>query len=50
MTIRIEISIDIPDVHLLETSVDAQGNTHIWVASTKVGTLCRQCGGLSQTP
>ena len=50
MTIRFEISLDLPDVQLLETAVDRQGNTLIRVVSTKVGTSCRHCGCAIQKP
>jgi len=41
---QITIPLDIPDVRVLQTSVNERGEIIITIESTKVGTTCRKCG------
>jgi transposase len=41
---EITIPLDIPDVRVLETSLNARGEIIITIESTKAGTACRKCG------
>jgi transposase len=41
---QITIPFDIPDVRVLQTSVNERGEIIITIESTKVGTTCRKCG------
>jgi len=41
---QITIPLDIPDVRVLQTSVNERGEIMITIESTKVGTTCRKCG------
>ncbi|HSN23041.1 MAG TPA: ISL3 family transposase, partial [Methylomicrobium sp.] len=41
---QITIPLDIPDVRVLQTSVNERGEIIITIESTKVGTTCRRCG------
>jgi transposase len=41
---EITIPLDIPDVRVLQTSLNARGEIIITIESTKVGTQCRKCG------
>jgi transposase len=41
---EITIPLDIPDVRVLETSLNARGEIIITIESTKAGTQCRKCG------
>lgn len=41
---QITIPLDIPDVRVLQTSVNARGEIIITIESTKAGTQCRKCG------
>jgi transposase len=41
---QITIPLDIPDVRVLQTSVNERGEIIITIESTKVGTACRKCG------
>ena len=41
---EITIPLDIPDVRVLQTSLNEQGEIIITIESTKVGTQCRKCG------
>jgi transposase len=43
-TAHIEIKLDIPDVRILQTEADPQGNIFITVESTIEGTVCHKCG------
>jgi len=41
---QITIPLDIPDVRVLQTSLNERGEIIIIIESTKVGTQCRKCG------
>lgn len=41
---QITIPLDIPDVRVLQTSLNERGEIIITIESTKVGTQCRKCG------
>jgi transposase len=41
---QITVPLDIPDVRVLQTSVNERGEIIITIESTKVGTTCRKCG------
>jgi len=41
---EITIPLDIPDVRVLETSLNVRGEIIITIESTKAGTQCRKCG------
>lgn len=41
---QITIPLDIPDVRVLQTTVNERGEIIITIESTKVGTTCRKCG------
>jgi transposase len=41
---EITIPLDIPDVRVLQTSLNARGEIIITIESTKAGTQCRKCG------
>ena len=41
---EITIPLDIPDVRVLQTSLNARGEILITIESTKAGTQCRKCG------
>jgi transposase len=41
---QITIPLDIPDVRVLQTSLNERGEIIITIESTKVGTTCRKCG------
>lgn len=41
---QITIPLDIPDVRVLQTSLNERGEIIITIESTKVGTPCRKCG------
>ena len=41
---QITIPLDIPDVQVLQTSVNERGEIIISLESTKAGTACRKCG------
>ena len=41
---EITIPLDIPDVRVLQTSLNEGGEIIITIESTKVGTQCRKCG------
>jgi transposase len=41
---QITIPLDIPDIRVLQTTVNERGEIIITIESTKVGTTCRKCG------
>ena len=41
---EINISLDIPDVDIIEVKIDKNGDYHIYVKSNKKGTNCHKCG------
>jgi transposase len=43
---QITIPLNIPDVRVLQTSVNERGEIIITIESTKIGTKCRKCGKL----
>lgn len=42
--IMVSVPLDIPDVRILSTEVNAQQELVITVASTQLGIACRRCG------
>jgi transposase len=41
---QVTVPLDIPDVRVLKTEMDTQGDLIITLESTKVGTTCHECG------
>ncbi len=42
---QVTVPLDIPDVRVLKTEINAPGELIITIESTKAGTTCRRCGG-----
>jgi transposase len=41
---QVTVPLDIPDVRVLKTEINSQGELIITIESTKMGTTCRRCG------
>jgi transposase len=41
---QVSVPLDIPDVRVLKTEINARGELIITIESTKAGTVCRRCG------
>ena len=41
---QVSVPLDIPDVRVLKTEINARGELIITIESTKLGTVCRRCG------
>jgi transposase len=41
---QVSVTLDIPDVRVLKTEINLQGELIITIKSTKSGTVCRRCG------
>jgi len=41
---QVSVPLDIPDVRVLKTEINSQGELIITIESTKPGTVCRRCG------
>jgi transposase len=41
---QVTVPLDIPDVRVLKTEINAQGELIITIESTKAGTICQRCG------